>query len=228
MVVSVFKYKEQEIPLKYKRNSRAKRLSLRLSSKDTSLVLTVPPHAKDPQIKGFLQQCIPWVEKQLAKALKTITITPGEKISLLGTSFQCSTDPLRRKPVLCNITQTLHIPPRCTQKDLYALFKKTAEATLKPYTLKIAKALGQEVGKITIRDTKSRWGSCSARKSISLNWRLILAPPEIAYYVCIHEAAHLLHMNHSKAFWQVVSEFCPAYRSHKQWLKLNGLSLMRV
>jgi predicted metal-dependent hydrolase len=228
MGMTVFTYEGQDIPLQYKPSLRAKRLSLRVSAKDASLVLTIPPRATERQIKAFLQQCTPWVKQQLTKLLKAITIKPGEELSLHGAVFRCIQDPLRRKPALCKATQTLYLPPRCLQEDVYSVFKKMAEETLKPYLLKIARSLDQKVAKITVRDTKSRWGSCSARKTISLNWRLILAPPEVAYYVCIHEAAHLLHMNHSPAFWKVVAEHCPTYQTHKKWLKLHGASLMRV
>src|ERR1700722_8418911 len=109
MRVEIFTCGEQNVPLKYKPSLRAKRLSLRLSAKDASLVLTVPPRATSRQIKAFLNQCTPWVENQLKKLTNKISIRPGEKISLHGTVFQCITDPLRRKPALCQMTQTLHL-----------------------------------------------------------------------------------------------------------------------
>ncbi len=227
-MVTVFTCQGQDIPLKYKPSQRAKRLSLRLSPKDVSLVLTVPPRTTTSQITAFLNRCTPWVENQLKKVAKTISIKPGEKVTLHGTTFECMMDPLRRKPALCQTTQTLHLPPRCGQKDLHDVFKKMAIETLTPYVEKAALALGQRIEKISIRDTKSRWGSCSAGKTISLSWRLILAPPEVAQYVCIHEATHLLHMNHSQAFWKVVGDLCPGYKSCQKWLKAHGPSLMRA
>lgn len=228
MVATVFTCGEQDIPLVYKPNPRAKRLSLRMSSKEQLLVLTIPPRTTASHIRTFLKQCTPWVERQLRKLVKTVSIKPGADVTLHGEVFRCTVDPLRRKPALCQVTQTLRLPPRCLEKDLYAFFKKTAESILSPYVLKAAETLGERVEKITIRDTKSRWGSCSGRKTISLSWRLILAPPEVAYYVCVHEAAHLTHMNHSPAFWKAVAGICPAYRIHKKWLKTHGPSLMRV
>ena len=138
------------------------------------------------------------------------------------------TDPLRRKPVLCKTTHTLRLPPQYSQEALYDLLKKTASEQLAPYVIKAGQMLEQKIKKITFRDTKTRWGSCSAQKSISLNWRLILAPPDVAQYVCAHEASHLLHMNHSKAFWNIVEGLCPAYKTHRKWLKQQGQSLMRV
>jgi predicted metal-dependent hydrolase len=228
MISTVFTCGEHEIPLKHKPNPRAKRLSLRMSSKESLLVLTTPPRTSASQISAFLKQCAPWVEKQLAKFTKTLTIKPGAEILLHGAVYQCVLDPLRRKPALCKVSQTLRLPPQCLQKDLYKFFKTMAEKILPAYVLKTAESLGQLVEKITIRDSKSRWGSCSGRKTISLSWRLILAPPEVAYYVCVHEAVHLLHMNHSPDFWKVVESLCPDYRTHKKWLKINGSFLMRV
>lgn len=228
MVSTVFTCGEQEIPLTYKPSSRAKRLSLRMSTKAGSLVLTVPPWTSNSQIQAFLKRCTPWVTKQLDKLSKPLRIEPGMDVAIHGSVFRCTIDPLRRKPALCKVTQTLRLPPQCLEKDLYGFFKKLADEILPAYVLKAADALGQQVKKISIRDQKSRWGSCSGRKTISLSWRLILAPPEVAHYVCVHEAAHLLHMNHSPAFWKAVESLCPSYKSHKNWLKVHGPSLMRV
>lgn len=228
MTSTVFTCGEKQIPLKYKPSPRAKRLSLRISSKEHLLVLTIPPRTAASQISAFLKQCTPWVEKQVSKLSKPIPIEPGADVTLNGEVFRCTVDPLRRKPALCKVTQTLRLPPQCLEKDLHEFFKKMAEKILPPYVLKAAETLDQRVEKVTIRDAKSRWGSCSGRKTISLSWRLILAPPAVAHYVCVHEAAHLVHMNHSPAFWKAVENLCPAYKSHKKWLKANGPSLMRA
>ncbi|MDE6882701.1 MAG: M48 family metallopeptidase [Lachnospiraceae bacterium] len=80
--------------------------------------------------------------------------------------------------------------------------------------------------RITIRDQKTRWGSCSAKGTLSFNWRLMLAPPAILDYVVVHELCHLTHMNHSAAFWQAVESVYPDYRSARQWLKEHGQELI--
>lgn len=80
--------------------------------------------------------------------------------------------------------------------------------------------------RITIRDQKTRWGSCSARGTLSFNWRLMLAPPAILDYVVVHELCHLTHMNHSPAFWQAVEAVCPDYRDSRRWLKEHGQELV--
>lgn len=85
---------------------------------------------------------------------------------------------------------------------------------------------GGTYSRITIRDQKTRWGSCSARGTLSFNWRLMLAPPTILDYVVVHELCHLTHMNHSAAFWQAVEAVYPDYRTARKWLKEHGQELM--
>lgn len=80
--------------------------------------------------------------------------------------------------------------------------------------------------RITIRDQKTRWGSCSAKGTLSFNWRLMLAPPAILDYVVVHELCHLTHMNHSAAFWQAVESVYPDYRTARKWLKDHGQELV--
>lgn len=84
---------------------------------------------------------------------------------------------------------------------------------------------GGSYNRITIRDQKTRWGSCSARGTLSFNWRLMLAPPAILDYVVVHELCHLTHMNHSAAFWQKVESVYPDYRTARKWLKDHGQEL---
>ena len=85
-----------------------------------------------------------------------------------------------------------------------------------------AEKLGVSYGKITLRQQKTRWGSCSSEKNLNFNWKLILAPPEVLDYVVVHELCHLKEMNHSKAFWDEVGKVMPEYETYKLWLKENG------
>lgn len=85
---------------------------------------------------------------------------------------------------------------------------------------------GGNYNRITIRDQKTRWGSCSAKGTLSFNWRLMLAPPAILDYVVVHELCHLTHMNHSAAFWQKVESIYPDYHAARKWLKDHGQELV--
>ena len=89
-----------------------------------------------------------------------------------------------------------------------------------------AEKLGVSYGKITLRQQKTRWGSCAANGNLNFNWLLILAPPEVLDYVVVHELCHRREMNHSQAFWKEVEKILPDYRERQKWLKDNGWRLM--
>jgi predicted metal-dependent hydrolase len=86
--------------------------------------------------------------------------------------------------------------------------------------------MGVEYDKIEIRNQRTRWGSCSTNGILGLNWRLMMAPPEIVDYIVVHELAHLREANHSPAFWSLVAEFDPEYESHAEWLQRNSARLI--
>ena len=90
-----------------------------------------------------------------------------------------------------------------------------------------AAAIGQRVTRVTLRDTKSRWGSCSHQGALSYSWRLILAPESVLDYVAAHEVAHLVHMDHSPSFWRLVADLHPDPDSARAWLKRDGSALWR-
>lgn len=111
-----------------------------------------------------------------------------------------------------------------------AALEKRYIAAAKEYFPKRAAYFVQFTGgtynRITVRDQKTRWGSCSARGTLSLNWRLMLAPPAIADYVIVHELCHLTYMNHSADFWRKVESVYPDYRTARKWLKDHGNDLV--
>ena len=116
-----------------------------------------------------------------------------------------------------------------TDAQRAALEKRYIEAAKEYFPKRaayFAPLTGGTYGRITIRDQKTRWGSCSARGTLSFNWRLMLAPPAVLDYVVVHELCHLTHMDHSKAFWALVESVCPDYRVHRKWLKEHGAELV--
>lgn len=109
---------------------------------------------------------------------------------------------------------------------LQSYIKEQAKASLYVWCEELCARIGKSVVPITLRDTKSRWGSCSLR-GINLSWRLAMLPADIAYYVCAHEVAHLIHANHGKDFWSLVGELCPHYGILRKELKTKGLAVLR-
>lgn len=101
-------------------------------------------------------------------------------------------------------------------------YRNAARAMFESRTAHYQKSTGGHYVSITVRDQKSRWGSCSSRGTLSFNYRLIFAPPVILDYVVVHELCHLTHMNHSKDFWNMVASVMPDYKLHRKWLREHG------
>jgi predicted metal-dependent hydrolase len=106
--------------------------------------------------------------------------------------------------------------------------KKQARCDLVQAVERHAPNIGVKAKSITLRDTTSRWGSCSSSGALSFSWRIILAPPEVLDYLAAHEVAHLREMNHSPRFWKLVEENCSHFKSSRAWLKNHGSSLHAV
>ena len=104
-------------------------------------------------------------------------------------------------------------------------YRAEARKVITARAKELARHYGVRYERIYIKAQKARWGSCSARRNLSFNWRLILAPPDVLGYIVIHELTHLSEMSHSKQFWQLVASRCPEYRQHEAWLKMYGATL---
>ncbi len=114
---------------------------------------------------------------------------------------------------------------KLSEKEISALMN-SAKATL-PYRVKFwAEFMGVSFNRVTIKRQVTRWGSCSSKKNINLNFLLMLCPEEVKDYVILHELCHLRHLDHSKEFWGEVERYCPDYKTHRKWLKENGSNLI--
>ncbi len=113
-------------------------------------------------------------------------------------------------------------------RSLKKWYWEQAQALLLERTLYWSSKIGVRPNRISLRDQKTRWGSCSSRGSINYNWRIIMAPPAVLDYLVIHELCHLMHPNHSPAYWQEVARWNPECRNHRRWLRLNGSLLTKI
>ncbi len=119
------------------------------------------------------------------------------------------------------------VPEAAAPARLQAWLRERARERLTAAADHYAAALGRPYGRITLRDTRSRWGSCSWQGALMFSWRLVFAPPEVLRYVAAHEVAHLAHMDHSRAFWAVVERIHGPWAHMRDWLRVNGHELHR-
>ena len=125
-------------------------------------------------------------------------------------------------PTLCVAGEAPHVARRVQD-----FLKREARQDLAEAVRRYAAALGVSIGRLTLRDTASRWGSCSARGDLSFSWRLVMAPPFVLDYLAAHEVAHRLEMNHGPRFWRLVEQVCPHRREAEAWLRRHGSDLHR-
>ena len=112
------------------------------------------------------------------------------------------------------------------RKDLLQWYYPQAGQWIAKLVANYSSFFEESVNRISIKDQKSLWGSCSSKRNLNFNWRLIMAPPQVLRYVVVHEMCHLKHMNHSKEFWKEVADILPDYQEWKRWLRKHGDSLM--
>jgi predicted metal-dependent hydrolase len=122
---------------------------------------------------------------------------------------------------------TLHVPgPMSAVSGRVAGFlRESARAACAEGVARHAAALGRHPGRISLRDPRSRWGSCTSRGDLMFSWRLAMAPAAVLDYVVAHEVAHLAEMNHSQRFWAAVARLCPDHAGPRDWLRRNGAGL---
>ena len=205
-----------------RRSARARRISLRVSVLDGRVTLTVPQHVKTKVALEFAEEKSGWITKALEKQNPVLMVEIGSDIPVLGEPHKVVPGSGRAARICDKI---IEVPERRVGPAVQACLKMLARDRLVEASDRYASALGRPYGRITLRDTRSRWGSCSSDGNLMYSWRLILAPPDVLDYVAAHEVAHLAHMDHSKAFWGAVSQLCPAYKTPRAWLRTEGARL---
>lgn len=211
------------VPLEIRRHPKARRIILRLHPKKHGLVVTLPKGVADKEALIMAEKHKVWIVNQLARFGEKKEIRHGSEILFRGDPHQVLFDPdAGRRVLLQDRCLILGGEEDFLHRRLTDWMKKQAKADITPTAHELAARLGKTVSKIAVRDTSSRWGSCSTQGNLSFNWRLIMAPPDVLSYVVAHEVAHLKHMDHSAAFWDTVEQLMPGAKSQRQWLKRHG------
>ncbi|SDE33654.1 M48 family metallopeptidase [Limimaricola pyoseonensis] len=210
-----------------RRSDRARRLTLRVSHRDGRVTLTLPRRVPEREALAFLADREAWLRGHLDRVVPAQSVRLGGTLPFLGREITLTPAALRRPRLEGDALLMPDEPARAAARAM-AFLKSEARDRLSAAVDRHAARLGRPVGRLSFRDTRSRWGSCSARGDIMLSWRLVMAPPEIGDYVAAHEVAHLAEMNHSPAFWAVCARLFPEHRAARAWLRAHGDALQRV
>ena len=209
-------------------NPRARRMIVKVNPATGEISVTAPSRRGLAHALDFARGEKEWIAGQLAKAPGPVLMTPGAALPFRGKLHEIRAAASGPAPVWLDegviwvSGHAAHAPRRVLD-----FLKSEARKAFEIRALEHAEKLGVKPSRITVRDTASRWGSCSSARSLSFSWRLILAPDFVLDYVVAHEVAHLLEMNHSPRFWAHVKNLIADKDAAQTWLHANGRELQR-
>lgn len=213
------------------KRSRRKTCAIHIMS-DGRVEVRAPLHLSQQVIEKFVHSRESWIRQkttlQQERLQDRINWTPTQGLLLLGQEYPVEVEPGRTKAAFTGEAFLLPEGSWAEQRPaMIALYRRLAQEYLLPWLGDWAATTGLQPASTRIGSAATNWGSCSGKNTITLSWRLVLAPPKAVDYVLVHELAHLRHHNHSPAFWSLVGETLPDYRHRQALLKPLGLRLAR-
>ncbi|HWG03594.1 MAG TPA: SprT family zinc-dependent metalloprotease [Beijerinckiaceae bacterium] len=217
----------------------ARRFTLRVRAATRDILLTMPMRGSQTAARDFALRHAAWISVRLERLPCPVPFAPDSIVPLRGIDHRIvhrrdsrgtvwvepaslSDDSDSIQSLLCVAGRAEHVERRVAD-----FLKREARRDLEAAVKRHAAIVGVPPRRVTIRDTTSRWGSCSAAGSLNFSWRLIIAPAFVLDYLAAHEVAHLVHMNHSAKFWTLTQRLAPQTERAEAWLKLHGSSLHR-
>lgn len=208
-----------------RRSDRARRVQVRVRD-DGVIEVVLPRRAPERLADEAIVELAPWIARRQAEveAVRARLAARGDTLPYLDETLTLRAEPARTR--VHRRGDVLLVPAADTEVAIERWYRRAARAEVAPRVAEATAALGVSAEKITIRNQRSRWGSCSASGALSFNWRLLLAPSEILDYVVWHEACHLVHLDHSHAFWALLASHRPGYKAEQRWLRRHGATLV--
>lgn len=215
-----------------RRRPTARRITLRVSAATGEVVITIPSRTAVKTAQQFAASHSGWIAARLARVPARVVFEPGADVPLRGAAHRIHLRDSRSGAVRVErdgeaAVLSVACAPAHVARRIRDFLAREARRDLTEAVERYAGQLGERPSRITLRDTRSRWGSCTARRELNFSWRLILAPPMVLDYLVAHEMAHLREMNHSARFWAVLNDLCPNVEAAEAWLKRNGSTLHR-
>lgn len=229
---------DRTLPLIVSENSRAKRLTLRIEAGGKGIRVTVPPATNENDVLHFIERYRGWIEgrvHRLPPPQETPMLKAGAFVPIFGIPHEIihregrgtveiqTNDADGKTSKIIVYGESAHLPRRISDA-----LKKQAELKIAPLVRKYTTIVGRKPVSVRYKDTKSRWGSCSADGHLSFSWRIAMAPSGVVNYLVAHEIAHLIEMNHSPRFWALCEKLCPETKRYRAWLKRNGQALHAI
>jgi predicted metal-dependent hydrolase len=220
----------------FERSQRARNYRLTLR-RDGTAVATIPVRGSEREALRFVELHREWLERARERQRRrpraadvwvvgTFVLWRGQMSEIRIATTVATWDGAAQsvRPKVCLAADVFQVPgfEGDLRPTLEAHFARRAKIELPARTWELAAVTGVDVKLVTVRNQRSRWGSCSANGTISLNWRLVQTPDFVRDYVIYHELMHLREMNHSERFWARVAEVCPEWRDAERWIKRNG------
>jgi len=218
----------RDVPILTRRHRRARRMTLRIDASNDRAVLVLPPWVPMSEGLRFVRAKARWMKEKLEALPPRERFEDGARITVFGAMMT-----IRHRPDLGSVVgrdgPSLHVggTKERVPERVATWLKAEAKAKLTERAQATAARLGKTVRRVSVRDSRTRWGSCAADGSLSFSWRLALAPEDVAAYVVAHEVAHLVAMNHGPKFWRTVEGLLPDHGHARTWLSENGVRLLR-
>lgn len=225
----MLRIEDRLLPVDVRTHPNARRMTLRVDRASGRLRLTLPPGVGVAEGLRFAERHDGWLRARLAELPARVPFADGAVLPVLGVDHVVRHRPDARAGVWC-ADGVIHVSGRdeYLPRRVRDFLKKEARGEIAPRVHDLAARVGRPAGRITLRDTSSRWGSCTARGDLSFSWRLIFAPEPVLNYVVAHEVAHLVHLNHGPRFWALVGELTDDDAAGpRRWLRRHGARLLR-
>ena len=228
-VVEMLLLPSGETPIRWRRSRQARRISLRIDARAGAVVVTMPLRAAREAGLELLRTHSSWVAGKLAALPGQVAFEAGETVAVSGVPHVIRSMPQARRGVWVEAGEIRVSGDRAfLARRVLDFLRGEARAILGACARAIALESGLQPRRLTIKDTSSRWGSCSSEGVVMFSWRLVMAPPEIQHYVVAHELAHLRHLDHGAQFWHQVALLTPHRSRAEAWLRLHGPALLRT
>ena len=216
------------VPLLVRRHPRAKRLIMRLAPGAASLSVTAPPRATNRAILDFIERHRGWAESRMAGAAAPLPVGTGAVLPFRGGTLTVLHQPGRRSARFEGDQLLVGGEPEHFARRVQDALKREARRDLQAAVERHAASVGLQPRALTLKDTVSRWGSCTSDRKLAFSWRIVMAPPAVLDYLAAHEVEHFREMNHGPAFWALCRLLCPDMDQGRAWLKREGATLHAI